>query len=254
MYNTLLRGRLSDRLISGARPGSVMIPRNLFGFLDFLEPLETVWEFYANRDEIFDELVQRGIEFTKRYSVRALGVIFVAFTTAELLARLGILGDKGEGLIPFFQESQTAQNAAEEKVYQKTAGFLADTAVGTFRRYRRWNSKSKFAVAVSVGALFSQTIANVTVFTVKFGLASFLVLETLAMVGVIGEPGESILDWVDNNRDHLSEWERNVKRFRKGFRQRISLKGLEEFYEVAIDEEKVACTGFAIGSIMAMFT
>jgi hypothetical protein len=41
--------------------------------LDFLEPVETLWKFYMNWDDIMVEMLQRGAEFAKKNSVRAVG-------------------------------------------------------------------------------------------------------------------------------------------------------------------------------------
>jgi hypothetical protein len=266
---------------------SVSLSLSFLPFFDILEPLETLWEFYVKRDDIFFEIVDKGIAFTKRHSVRALGFTVLSLSVAELLARLGVLGDRGEGLFQFFRESSAfMQDAAEEKVYRRTTMFLADAAESSFRKFRRFNSKSKFAISLSAGALFSQTLVNMATFTVKFSIMSFMMVETLSIVGVIGDPGETLGDWIEAAKNHKRETVWPVERIREArnwFRKHVSFEALEEFIEVAIDEEKVAgtydtcsmcacfclvfftfnyciayccsaATGFAIGSVMAMFT
>jgi hypothetical protein len=228
--------------------------RRLIPIFDILEPLETIWEFYCNRDDIMLEMLQQGAAFAKKNSVRAMGFILIACSTAQALCLLGIIGDRGEGIIMKLRESERLQEYGVERVCQKTAAFMTDVGVKAFKQYRRWGNKSKFAVAVSVGALFSNAAVNITTLSVKVGISSFLVLEGLSFAGVIGEPGESLAEWIDAHDDGATEWVKETQKFKRFVRKYVSLDALETFYEAAVDEEKVACAGFAIGSILAMFT
>lgn len=221
--------------------------------LDFLEPLETAWEFYCNRDDILLEMVQRGASFAKKNSVRAAGVLLIAYSAAQMLALLGVLGDKGEGLVQYFRENERVKEYGVERVLQKTAAGITTVGVKTFKACRRMGNTSKFAVSVSVGALFSSAAVNLATLSVKMLISTFLVVEGLSFAGVIGEPGESILEWIDSH-EKKSEWVKRMKQTRDSVRKNVSFEALETFYEAAVDEEKVACVGFAIGSVISMFT
>lgn len=214
---------------------------------DILEPLETLWEFYCNRDDILLEMMQQSASFFAKNSVKAMGFLLIACSAAQALAMFGIIGDRGEGLLGW------AHDFGVEKVLQRTAACMTDLSVKSFRQYRKWGNKSKFAVAVSVGALFSSAAVNITTLSVKALISSFLVLEGLSFAGVIGEPGESLAEWIDSH-DKKVEWVKRTKQFGAGVRKYVSWDALETFYETAVDEEKVACAGFTIGSLMAMFT
>ena len=173
-------------------PGqSSLLTRRLIPIFDILEPLETVWEFYCNRDDIMLELLQQAASFAKKNSVRTLGCLLLACSTAQALCLVGIIGDRGEGIVTKLRESERLQEYGVQRVCQKTAAFLTDGGVKAFREYRRWGNKSKFAVAVSVGALFSNAAVNITTLSVKVGISSFLVVEGLSFAGVIGEPGRA---------------------------------------------------------------
>ncbi|MEM7296894.1 MAG: hypothetical protein AAF391_01355 [Bacteroidota bacterium] len=221
--------------------------------LDILEPLETAWEFYCNRDDILLEMVQRGASFAKKNSVRAAGTLLIACSVAQILALVGVLGDRGEGLVPYFRENERVKEYGVERVLQKTAAGITTAGVKTFKTCRRMGNTSKFAVSVSVGALFSSAAVNATTLSVKMFISTFLVVEGLSFAGVIGEPGESILEWIDSHQ-RKSEWVKRTKEVRDAVRKNVSFDALETFYEAAVDEEKVACMGFAMGSIISMFT
>jgi len=236
-----------------ARQVSSLATRRMVPIFDILEPLETLWEFYCNRDDILLELLQRGASFAKKNSVRAVGFLLIACSAAQALALFGIIGDRGEGLITFLRESESLQDYGVERVLQKTAAGMADVGVKAFNQYRRWGNKSKFAVAVAVGALFSNAAVNITTFSVKLLISSFLVVEGLSFAGVIGEPGESFVEYIASHEKKL-EWVKKTRQFRDAVRKNVSFDALETFYEAAVDEEKVACMGFAFGSVMAMFT
>jgi hypothetical protein len=79
------------------------------------------------------------------------------------------------------------------------------------------------------------------------------VVEGLSFAGVIGEPGESFVKWIDSH-DKKTEWVKKTRQFRNAVHKNVSFDALERFYEAAVDEEKVACMGFAIGSVISMFT
>uniref|UniRef100_A0A7S1GMF9 Uncharacterized protein n=1 Tax=Cyclophora tenuis TaxID=216820 RepID=A0A7S1GMF9_CYCTE len=221
--------------------------------LTALGPLENAWEFYVNREEIADELLQQGIKFAQRNSVRALGTLGILFAATDVLARMGYIGKPGEGILRTIRGSETIAEAVGDHVFARVVRETADFSVGLYQKYKKLGSKSKFAVAFSAGAFFSQTLINATVTVVKLGLTSFVLLEGLSFAGVIGEPGESIVDWVDSNKDKTAEWMKQIKRFRLSARDHISFANVEDFYEAAVEEEKVASLGFAIGSLLAIF-
>ena len=61
-------------------------------------------------------------------------------------------------------------------------------------------------------------------------------------------------EWIDAHDDGQTEWVKKARECKEFVRKYVSWDALETFYEAAVDEEKVACAGFAIGSLMAMFT
>lgn len=224
--------------------------------IDVLEPFETLWEFYCNRDDILLELFQKGAKFAKRNSVRAAGTLLIACSVAQALALIGILGKRGEGLGAFLSEhDDELREYGVERVLQKTAAGLTNVGVTTFKTARKLGAKSKFAVAMSVGAIFTNAAVDLTTFGVKVLITSFLVVEGLSFAGVIGEPGESFLSYLrDHDTKKDREWVKKTRRIRDTLRKNVSLDAFETFYEAAVDEEKVACAGFAIGSVISMFT
>lgn len=241
----LSRGHFSPTFPSRKAP--LTIHHRLVPLLDILEPLETIWEFYCNRDDIMMELLQQSATFVRKNSVKTMGYLLIACSVAQALALVGVIGDRGEGL------KDWAQDWGIEKVLQKTAAAMTDIGIKSFRQYRKSGNKSKFAVAVSVGALFSSAAVNITTLSVKALISSFLILEGLSFAGFIGEPGESFMESIDSH-DNKAEWVKQTKQLRSNIRKYVSWDALETFYEAAVDEEKVACAGFAIGSLMAMFT
>lgn len=63
---------------------------------DILEPIELMWEFYTARDEIQEQMLANAGKFLKKKSVQALGFAGVAVAGAEVLARVGFIGDRGK--------------------------------------------------------------------------------------------------------------------------------------------------------------
>lgn len=257
LYKAMMTARsntLSRVVVPGARAGSRLVPRPLIpAILSLLDPLESAWGFYVNREEIAGELMRQGAAFVKKNSVGGLGVLALAYAGSDLLARAGVVGTAGEGLINTIRHSVSLHDAVEGEFLARTASRTVEFAGNMYARYRRLGTTSKFAVAFSAGAFFSQTMINATVAFVKVGLTTFVMLEGLSFLGVIGEPGESIVDWVDSNKDKTAAWMKQTKRFRLNARKHINFATLEDFYEAAVEEEQVASLGFAIGSLLALF-
>jgi hypothetical protein len=228
--------------------------RYVLDFFDPLEPFEMAWEFYCKRYEIMDELLGRLLQATKRHSFRALVAFGGAFVVGELLARVGVLGERGEGLVDYLKESERFNEGSRERFYQKTSSWMLDAGIGALRRFRRFGSKSKFAISVSAGVFFGRAVISVTTFCVRSLLISFFVMETLSFLGVIGEMGESILDWVEDERDRQASWTKSFAKWHKVARKKLSFEWLEELYEAAVDEEKIASFGFSVGTVFALVT
>lgn len=216
---------------------------------DFLEPFENAWEFYVNRDDILEELLTQSAQFAKRHSVRFIAVTLGTYLTLDLASRLVWR----KGIVAAIQSSEEAHDTLEEKIFQKIARDSAQVGLSLLYNFRRFGGKSKFAVALSSGALFYDIAIQLTTTIVKLSIGSFIVLEVMSFAGVIGEPGESIVDWIEDHRADESSWNNRLKTAKCFVKEHVSLEKLDDFYAVAVDEEKVACMGFAIGSILAMF-
>ena len=223
-------------------------------FFDPLEPFEMLWEFYCNRYEILDELLGKALEVSKRNSVRALAVTASALVVGEVLARFGVIGQKGDGLVAYVKKSERFNDGSRERVYQKTSSFLIDKALDAWSIFGKLGGRSKFALSVGAGACFGQFTIRATTFCVRATMISFFVLETMSFLGIIGEPGESILDWVEDERNRHSGWTEKVAALHKRVRRKASLEWLEELYEAAVDEEKIASFGFSVGTVFALLT
>jgi hypothetical protein len=159
----------------------------------------------------------------------------------------------GKGIVATIVNSEEMHDTFEEKIFQKVARDSAEIFLGLLHHFRHFSGKSKFAVALSSGALFYNVAIQLATATVKLSIGSFIVLEVLSFAGVIGEPGESIVDWFEDRRAKKTILNKNLRTIKTFVREHVSWAKLEDFYEVAVDEEKVACMGFAIGSIFAMF-
>eukprot|EP00547_Thalassionema_nitzschioides_P003632 CAMPEP_0194212862 /NCGR_PEP_ID=MMETSP0156-20130528/13003_1 /TAXON_ID=33649 /ORGANISM="Thalassionema nitzschioides, Strain L26-B" /LENGTH=85 /DNA_ID=CAMNT_0038940755 /DNA_START=722 /DNA_END=979 /DNA_ORIENTATION=+ len=85
-------------------------------------------------------------------------------------------------------------------------------------------------------------------------MISFFVIETMSFLGIIGEPGESILDWVEDEMEKHSGWTQSIASCHKGLRGKLSFEWLEDMYKATVDEEKIASFGFSVGTVFALVT
>ncbi|KAI2496992.1 hypothetical protein MHU86_17519 [Fragilaria crotonensis] len=254
--NSLLRRAVRSsssqayRLPSGAVTSSTR--RYLLDFFNPLEPLELAWELYCNRYDILDELVVKVVAVTKRHSIKALAVVGGLLAVGEVLARVGILGK--QGLKAYLWQSERFKDGTEERFFQKTSAWMVDNGLNALQHFHGLGSKSKFAISISAGALFGRAMIASTVICVKTILVSFFVLETLSFLGVIGDAGESILDWVEDEYERHASWTMYLASWHKKARRKMSLAWLEELYEAAVDEEKIASFGFSVGTVFTLLT
>uniref|UniRef100_A0A6U0KKB3 Uncharacterized protein n=1 Tax=Minutocellus polymorphus TaxID=265543 RepID=A0A6U0KKB3_9STRA len=224
---------------------------------DILEPIELCWEFYTARDEIQEQMLTNAGKFLKKKSVQALGFAGAAVAGAEILARVGFIGDRGEGIAQYMKENEKIKERLrkmDDTIEEQMPGVMARSVRSCFRRYRALPERAKFAIAFSTGATLQQTIINAAVSAIKLSVGSFVVLETMAFCGIIGEPGESIVEYIDDHDDELKErfdqrWGVKAKKFRQTCRKYLSLDGIVELYEAAVDEEKVATFGMGLGMV-----
>lgn len=215
---------------------------------DILEPIELMWEFYTARDEIQEQMLANAGKFLKKKSVQALGFAGAAVASAEVLARAGFIGDRGEGIAEYVRENEKIKERLrklDDTIDEQMPGVMARSFRSCFRRYRALPERAKFAIAFSTGATLQQTIINTAVSAIKLSVGSFVVLETMAFCGIIGEPGESIMEWIEDHDDELKDrfdkrWGVKTKKFRQACRKYLSLDGMVELYEAAVDEEKVS--------------
>ena len=192
------------------------------------------------------------VAVTKRHSVKAIAIAGGILMVGEVLARVGVLGK--QGLRAYLWQSERIKDGTEERFFQKTSAWLVDSGLNALQHFHGFGSKSKFAISISAGALFGRAMIASTVFCVKSVLISFFFLETLSFLGVIGEAGESILDWVEDEYERHASWTMYLAGLHKKARRKMSLAWLEELYEAAVDEEKIASFGFSVGTVFTLLT
>ena len=229
--------------------------RYLLDFFNPLEPLELAWELYCNRYEILDELVVKIWAATRRHSFQFLAVTGGALLVGEVMARAGLFGKK-RGLFQtcLAKSNQYLREGTEERLFQKASSWMVDNGLIALQHFHGLGSKSKFAISISAGALFGRAMIASTVLCVKALLVSFFFIETLSFLGVIGEAGESILDWVEDEYERHASWTMILASLHKKARRKMSLAWLEELYEAAVDEEKIASFGFSVGTVFTLLT
>mmetsp|Transcript_1986 Transcript_1986/g.4895 ORF Transcript_1986/g.4895 Transcript_1986/m.4895 type:complete len:500 (+) Transcript_1986:67-1566(+) len=283
--NSLLAMGTKRRLRRQLRSSSTQLQfwEHFFPVLDVIEPLETVWEWYVKRDEIMDSLMDSGVAFLRRKSVQVVGVLVVSLCIAEGLTWAGVLhpsremeehesrrqgqdqrrqrkhfwhlfsGNDDAASKPKSESKEWMEEAIEEKFFKRTGSFLINTAMRGFGSVRHWNPKSKFALSMTVGSFSSRALLRVTTAAVRVGIVSFVTLETLSFLGIIGERGESILAWIDEY-DDTEEFKHLVRKTRHFCSKYLSPDGMLNLYEYSVDEEKIATFGFALGSVIGILT
>uniref|UniRef100_A0A7S2EPW8 Uncharacterized protein n=1 Tax=Ditylum brightwellii TaxID=49249 RepID=A0A7S2EPW8_9STRA len=222
-----------------------------------MEPIETAWEFYTARDEIRDEMLKRGALLFKKHSVRAVGFTVTAVGIAEVLVRSGVIGkERKEKINEKVRQSKFKLKKLSQKVVEEEAPiWVARALIKSVKAFRKLPEKAKFSISMSVGGVLAKSIINTSMAVTRLMIISFVTLESLSFMGVIGEPGKSLMEWADDHREDIAQWEKKIITYHQKIGLGIGVggwNGISRVYQEMVGEEKVVFAGLASGMVMGL--
>jgi|UniRef100_A0A8J9S728 hypothetical protein len=178
-------------------------------------------------------------------------VLVVAFVNAEILAYLGLIGDRGEGLYEWALDNDIQVHRWIDKYGLRPGGFVRGRLEQMLTSYKKMSAKARFASAVTTGTAFFPLTIKTTVWLGIVVIATFVVAEMLAFVGLIGDPGEGIDEWLKDGDAEpiLRTFRRGTSDLRRILRRKLKISELLSGYINSIKDDFVFWIGYSIGGL-----
>jgi hypothetical protein len=126
--------------------------------------------------------------------------VVVAFFTAEVLSYMGVIGEPGEGIYEWAVDHNIQLNGQMKKWAARPGALVRHRLYKMLNQYKKMNPKAKFVSSVSTGVTFMPLVIKTGVWTCAISFVVYAVAEFLSLVGVLGDPGEPLVAWVQDGQ------------------------------------------------------
>lgn len=159
-----------------------------------------------------------------------------------------MIGEKGEGLLEYVEDNRTAMHTTFRKLVRVIRIRLEKMVTG----FANLPDRAQFVTCVSIGAsVFPLTLKTVAV-TSLVTLAGFVLAEALNHVGVLGDVGEEIQEWMNESETMIKAFQKWVQQKRKIMRKQLNIEELFKAVWRSLRKDKVFWAGLAVGSIASV--
>jgi len=175
-------------------------------------------------------------------------MIVSSFFVAQILAYCGVIGDKGEGLLEWAEDNKSSMHATFRKLVRVIRIRLEKMLTG----FANLPDRAQFVTCVSIGAsVFPLTLKTVAV-TSLVTLAGFILAEALNHVGVLGDVGEDIQEWMRDSESMMKAFQRWMNEKRLLMRKQLNLEDLFKAVWKSLGKDRVFWAGLGVGAIASI--
>lgn len=200
-------------------------------------------------DQVEETLVDVGLKpWIQKHSVLVGKTLISSFIVAQILAYLGVIGDKGEGLYDWVVEHGNKRR----KLGLQPGGFLRKHLERMLIGFASLPDRAQFVTCVSIGATVFPLLVKTVVVTVQVTLVTFVVAEGLARLGVIGDAGEGLADYIEESGSAVKSFQRWVDQTRRQLRKTLQLGELFRSVLGSLEKDRVFWAGLTVGSIASL--
>jgi hypothetical protein len=219
--------------------------QSLRGGSELLLPLK--WAVGVLRQATIGPLIKPTVKFVAKSAI-------VAFIAAEIMAYLGLIGDSGEGLYYWALDNKVRVHSFLLKWGVRPGGFIRFRLEDMLHAKASLPPKAKFAYAVSLGTTAFPFILRTSFWTGATLLGSLMFAELLAFLGVLGDVGEGLGEWVKDGDAEpvLLTFRRITADVLPVLRQKLQILELVQGAWTNIKDDRVLWTGFGIGAIASV--
>ncbi len=203
------------------------------------------------RDYVKDHTVG---SFTKKHMIMVAKGAVIVFITASFMAYLGLIGDHDHHIQDWVTEKEHKFVALIRKWGFHPRGFLRTHLQNMLNEFRTMPPRPKFASAVSVGTTLFPLVVQTVNWTVRIVLGSFLFAEVLALLGVLGKPGEGLEKWVEEGGSEplLRNIKRGIDEGRKVLRQKLQVQEIVNNFLESLKKDDIYWLGFGVGAVASI--
>jgi hypothetical protein len=219
--------------------------QSLRGGSELLLPLK--WAVGELKQATIGPLVKPTVMFLAKSAI-------VAIIVAEIMAYLGLIGDSGKGLYYWALDNKVSVNSFLHKWGVRPGGFIRYRLEDMLHAKESLPEKAKFAYAVSLGTTAFPFILRTSFWTGGTLLGSFMFAELLAFLGVLGDAGEGLGEWVKDGDAEpiLLTFRRITADVLPVLRQKLQILELVQGAWTNIKDDRVLWIGFGIGAIASV--
>lgn len=217
------------------------------GGSELLLPLK--WAVGELREATIGPLVKPTVMFLAKSAI-------VALIVAETMAYLGLIGDRGEGLYYWARDNEVRVNSLLLKWGVRPGGFIRSRLEDILHAKLSLPDaeRPKFAYAVTLGTTAFPFIVRTLFWTGSTLFGSYMFAELLAYLGVLGDVGEGLGEWVKDGHAEpmLLTFQRITADVLPILRQKLRILELVRGAWTNIKDDRVLWTGFGVGAIASV--
>ena len=219
--------------------------KSLRGGSELLLPLK--WAVGVLRQATIGPIIKPTVKFVAKSAI-------VAFIAAEIMAYLGLIGESGEGLYYWALDNQVRVHSFLLKSGVRPGGFIRFRLEDMLRAKQALPEKVKFVYAVSLGTTAFPFILRTSLWTGATVLGSFIFAELLAFLGVLGDVGEGLGEWVKDGDAEpiLLTFRRFTADVLPVLRHKLQILELVQGAWTNVKDDRVLWIGFGIGAIASV--
>jgi hypothetical protein len=178
----------------------------------------------------------------------ALQTIVASFFAAQILAYCGVIGDKGEGLLEWVEDNKTNLHVT----FRKLVRVIRIRLEQMLTSFANLPDRAQFVTCVSIGAsVFPLTVKTVAV-TSLVTLVGFVLAEALHHVGVLGDVGEEIQEWVHGSESMTRAFRVWLNQKRKLLRKQLNVEELLMAVWRSLKNDRVFWAGLGVGAVASI--
>jgi hypothetical protein len=171
---------------------------------------------------------------------------------AQILAYLGVIGEKGEGLYEWAVENKAEIRSGIRKLGLQPGGLLRVKLEQMLVSFANLPDRAQFVTCVSIGATVFPLLIKTVAVTAKVTLATFLLAEVLARIGIIGDAGEGLREYMEDSEPMIRSIKRWMNQTRRQLRKTLQLGELFRRVFQSLERDRVFWAGLGVGAVAGM--
>jgi hypothetical protein len=181
----------------------------------------------------------------------AVKALIIAFVTAEIMAYLGLIGERGEGLSDWVEDNQELVRNWIHKWGIRPGAWLSHRLQTMLAQYHALPPRVKFASAVTTATTAFPFLCQTLFWIGGITVSVYLTAEFLALIGVLGEVGQGVGEWANSKEAEpvIRTFHRGAEEIRLALRKKLKVQDLVVAIWQGVRDDQVFWIGISVGSL-----